>query len=62
MLDCPQSPEQLQTCERMPTQQSVARRKAYDEWLAPDNQAREDLPRLLKPSPSEERDAFLITT
>lgn len=45
--------------DRMPVILPAA---SYDEWLDPDNQATEDLPRLLRPYPSEEMNAYSIST
>ena len=45
--------------DRMPV---ILPAESHDEWLDSDNQAMEDLPSLLKPYPSEEMDAYPITT
>lgn len=45
--------------ERMPVILPV---EAYDEWLDPENQATEDLPRLLVPYPTDEMEAHRIST
>ena len=45
--------------DRMPV---ILPAESYDEWLDPDNQEMEDLPKLLKPYPPEEMDAYPIST